>query len=93
MREIINSKLINIFILVIIIAGLMLSGVSCAKKPGPGSNKECGHGSVWVPGHHGPYGKWIPGHCVPKECGHGSVWVPGHHGPYGKWIPGHCVPK
>jgi hypothetical protein len=61
-----NPKLINIFILVVIIAGLMLSGVSCVKKPGPGWNKRCGPRSVWVPGHHGPHGKWIPGHCAPK---------------------------
>lgn len=61
-----NSKLMNIFILVIIIAGLMLNGVSCVKKPGRGWHKKCGPGLVWIPGHYGPYGKWIPGHCAHK---------------------------
>lgn len=50
--------------------------------------------SVWVPGHHDRYGRWIPGHYRHTHRHHhhhryGRVWVPGHYNRYGRWVPGH----
>lgn len=65
MKRLTNSKVVNFFALVIIVVGLMFSIVSCAPKP-PLLHGACGLGLVWIPGHHLPCGKWIPGHCAPR---------------------------
>ena len=73
-------------LLIALLLGLVISFSSCApaRPPKPGPNY------VWVNGHYGPGGNWIPGHW--KHVGSappGKVWVPGHYGPNGRWIPGH----
>ena len=64
MNKLTNSKLVNIFTFIIIVVGLALSVVSCAPKPFV--NNGCAPGFVWVPSHHLPYGKWVPGRCLPR---------------------------
>lgn len=62
--------------------------------------------AVWVQGHYGPAGRWIPGHWAggvgpapgpyegppPGVAPAGRVWVPGYYGPAGGWHPGHWAP-
>ena len=45
---------------------------------------------VWVPGHHGPHGRWIPGLWRPRvRAGH--RWQTGHWR-HGHWVPGSWRP-
>jgi hypothetical protein len=48
---------------VLMLLGLVVSlGACVVEETGPGPGPP---GTHWVPGHHGAYGEWVPGHWVP----------------------------
>jgi hypothetical protein len=48
---------------------------------------------VFVPGHYGIYGEWIPGHYLETAAQVivGPGWVPSHYDNHGALVPGHYV--
>jgi hypothetical protein len=48
---------------VLMLLGLVVSlGACVVEETGPGPGPP---GTHWVPGHHGAYGEWVPGHWAP----------------------------
>ena len=53
------AKLFGIFVLAL--TAMPLAGCYVTPAPGPVVYAPA-PGPVWIPGHYGPYGGWIPGH-------------------------------
>ena len=66
----------------LLVLGISLALITAFTAVDVSARPPCG--KVWVRGHHGRHGGWIPAHWKHLH------WIPGHHSRHGGWIPGHC---